>query len=202
VHAAFERQAAQDWEAFLSLRTRELRSGGRLVVVLPGLDDEGESGLADLFDHANGALTEMVDAGEIRADEREQMVLGTYPRRRCELLAPFRVRGQFQDLRVEHYDIAPLADIAWADYERDGNVDALVSRHALFFRSVFVPSLALSLLDGHDTERCRIFADHLENRLKQRLATQPAPLDSFVQTMVLAKQDDFDSDAIRSPNEQ
>ncbi|MFY9938126.1 MAG: hypothetical protein WAK33_14705 [Silvibacterium sp.] len=125
VHAAFERQAAQDWKAFLSLRARELRSGGRLVVVLPGLDDEGESGLADLFDHANRALTEMVDAREIRAEERERMVLGTYPRRRCELLAPFRARGQFQDLRVERCDLPPLPDAAWADYERDGNVESV-----------------------------------------------------------------------------
>jgi len=198
VHAAFERQAAQDWEAFLSLRARELRSGGRLVVVLPGLDDEGESGFADLFDHANRALTEMVDAREIRAEERERMVLGTYPRRRCELLAPFRARGQFQDLRLERCDLASLPDAAWADYKRDGNVEALVSKHALFFRSVFVPSLALSLAQAQDAARCRIFADHFENRLKQRLATQPAPLDSFVQTMVLARQNDVKRDAVRS----
>jgi hypothetical protein len=37
VHAEFERQAAQDWEAFLTLRARELRPGGQLVVVLPGI---------------------------------------------------------------------------------------------------------------------------------------------------------------------
>jgi hypothetical protein len=34
--------------------------------------------------------------------------------------------------------------------------------------------------------------------LKQRLATQPAPLDSFVQTMVLARQNDVKRDAVRS----
>jgi hypothetical protein len=59
--AAFERQAAEDWEAFLSLRARELRLGGRLVIVLAALNDQGVSGLEDLMDHANAVLAELVD---------------------------------------------------------------------------------------------------------------------------------------------
>ena len=35
VRAEFDRQGVQDWETFLSLRAKELRPGGRLVVVLP-----------------------------------------------------------------------------------------------------------------------------------------------------------------------
>jgi SAM dependent carboxyl methyltransferase len=56
---AFERQAEQDWETFLSLRARELRSGGRLVVVLAALNDDGISGLEDIFNRANAVLAEM-----------------------------------------------------------------------------------------------------------------------------------------------
>ena len=185
---AFERQAAEDWEAFLSLRARELRPGGRLVVVLAALNDDGISGFEDLMDHANAVLAELVDEGAISADERERMVLGLCPRRRRELLAPFQARGEFQDLRVERCDLAQLQDTAWADYERDGDVEALVTKHALFFRSIFVPSLSLALSEAHSAERRRIFADRFENGLKRRLANQPAPLHSFVQTMVLAKQ--------------
>jgi hypothetical protein len=165
-----------------------MHPGGRLVVVLPALNDEGESGLAMLFDQANKTLAEMVDAGEIRADERERMVLGTYPRRRCELLAPFQTDGQFQHLTVEHCELSSLPDPAWPDYKSDRNADALATRHALFFRSVFVPSLALSLSGAHDPGQRHIFADHLENRLKGRLSKEPMPFDSFVQTMVIAKQ--------------
>ena len=186
--AAFEIQAATDWKAFLSLRSCEMHPGGRLVVVLPALNDAGESGLAMLFDQANETLAEMVDAGEIRADERERMVLGTYPRRRCELLAPFQTEGQFQHLTVEHCDLYPLPDPAWPDYENDRNSEALATRHALFFRSVFVPSLALSLIHAHDAEQHRAFADRIEDRLKRRLSKEPMPFDSFVQVMVIAKQ--------------
>jgi SAM dependent carboxyl methyltransferase len=41
--SAFEHQAAQDWETFLSLRAKELRPGGRLVVVVPGTGEDGLS---------------------------------------------------------------------------------------------------------------------------------------------------------------
>jgi SAM dependent carboxyl methyltransferase len=185
---AFERQAEQDWEAFLSLRARELRPGGRLVVVLAALNDDGISGLEDIFNRANAVLAEMVDTGAIQAEERERMVLGAYPRRRRELLAPFHAGGHFQNLRVESCDLTPLPDSAWADYDRDGNVDALATKHALFFRSVFVPTLALALTEAHDADQRRVFADRFENGLKRHLVDQPAPLHSFVQTMVLAKQ--------------
>jgi hypothetical protein len=185
--ALFQRQAAQDWETFLSLRARELRPGGRLVVVLPALNDEGVTGFEPLMDHANAALADMVDEGCLQADERQRMVLGTCPRRRCELLAPFEGSGQFQNLSVECCDLSSVADSAWADYQRDRDNEAVATKQALFFRSVFVPSLALGLSEAHDAGRRRIFADRLEGRLKGRLADQPAPLHSFVQTMVLAK---------------
>jgi hypothetical protein len=194
-HAAFARQAAQDWEAFLSLRASELRSGGRLVVVLPALSDDGVSGFEGLMDQANTVLEEMVHEGAIGKDERERMVLGAYPRRRCDLLAPFQPRGQFCDLSVESCDLFPLEDSIWADYERDGDNVALATRQALFFRSIFVPSLALSLNEAQDAEQRRIFADRFENGLKRRLANQPAPLHSFVQSVVLAKRGSAPIDA-------
>lgn len=188
VRAKFERQAAQDWETFLSLRARELRLGGRLVVVLAALNDDGQTGLEDIFNHANAVLAEMVDAGAIQAEERERMVLGTYPRRRSELLAPFQQSGHFEGLRAECCDLTSLPDSAWADYERDRNVKELATKHALFFRSIFIPSLALGLSDAWNAERRLAFAEDFENRLKQRVANEPAPLHTFVQTMVLAKQ--------------
>ena len=76
VRAAFDLQAADDWRLFLSLRARELRSGGRLVVVLPGLSDEGVTGFEPLFNSANEILGEMVDERVVGADERKRMVLG------------------------------------------------------------------------------------------------------------------------------
>jgi len=185
VRAAFERQGAADWKLFLSRRAVELRPGSRLVVVLPGLsDDGGAAGFEPLFNLANAALSEMVREGLIPAGERAQMVLGSYARRRSELLDPFLQDGQFQGLSVEHCDLSQLPDAAWADFQRDGNKEVLVSRRAAFFRAIFVPSLACAI---PDPARRLGFANQMEQKLKQLLAVDPAPLHSFVQTMVLAK---------------
>jgi hypothetical protein len=183
------RQGAEDWEAFLSLRACEMRPGARLVVVLPGLSDNGSSGFGEVMDHANAVLAQMVDEGTITAQERARMLLETYPRRKSELLAPFAKEGQFQRLFVEDCEMSVLPDAAWADYQLDGDEEALATKQALFFRSVFMPSLASALTrvrDG-DSEGLRSFADRLQDGLTRRLASQPASTDSFVETIVLAK---------------
>jgi hypothetical protein len=187
VRAAFDRQAADDWKLFLSLRAQELRRGGRLVIVLPALSDAGGAGFEPLFNCANAVLAELVDERVIGDDERKRMVLGTYPRRRAQLLEPFSGDGQFQSLFVEHCHLFDLPDAAWADYQLDGNVESFVSRHAAFFRAIFVPSLASVISDGG---RRQAFADYLEQKLRQRLSEQLEPFHSFVQVMVLAKKDD------------
>jgi hypothetical protein len=185
---AFEHQAAKDWEAFLTFRASELHPGGRLVVVLPAFNDDGVTGFEDLMDHANAVLEEMVDEGAIRTEERERMVLGAYPRRRCELLAPFQAGGQFDGLTVECCELVSLPDSAWADYERDSDEETLATKHARFFRATFAPSLACALTSAKNAAGLA-FADRLETGLKRRLAKQPAPLHSFVQIVVLTKRD-------------
>jgi hypothetical protein len=189
VRGEFERQGAKDWEAFLTLRSKELRSGGRLVVVLPALDDDGVAGLEHLFQQANAALREMVDAGEITGEERSRMVLGPYPRRKRDLLAPFASNGKFQRMTVDALEMFDLPDAAWTDYERDGDKEALATKHARFFRSVFVPSLASALdsVRSGDAAALGTFSDRMEDRLRRRLASEPVPMHSFVQGMVLAK---------------
>jgi hypothetical protein len=189
VRAEFARQGEQDWEAFLSLRAKELRPGGRLIVVLPGLADDGLSGFENIMDQTNAVLAEMVADGAIMAEERARMVLRAYPRRKISLLAPFAQGGHFQNLTVEDLEMSPLPDPAWNDYERDGNKEALATKQALFFRSVFMPSLAsaLTLVRAGDAKALRIFGDQLVVGLKQRLASHPAPMHSLVQTIVVAK---------------
>jgi SAM dependent carboxyl methyltransferase len=189
--ALWKQQAALDWKLFLTLRARELKPGGRLLVVLPARNDEGVTNFENLMDTANAALGEMVDEGEIAQEERDRMILGTYPRQRSELLEPFVADGKFQNLKSEHCGLHPLPDAAWPDYERDGDAKALATRHALFFRAVFVPSLggALNRVREGDPHTYNTFADRLQQRMIKRLAANPAPIDSFVQTMVLARCD-------------
>ena len=189
VRAEFDRQAAKDWEVFLSLRARELRPGGRLVVVLPALPEDGSSGFQNIMDQANAVLGEMVADGAITSEERTRMVIGSYPRRKRDLLAPFERDGRFQGLSVEDIEISELPDAAWTDDEQDRNKEALATKHALFFRAIFMPTLASALdrMREGDAEALRVFGDHLEAGLKRRLASQPTAMHSIVQTIVLAK---------------
>jgi SAM dependent carboxyl methyltransferase len=184
VRAAFDRQGAEDWRSFLALRAEELRLGGRLVVVLPGLGNDGGSGFEPLFAHANAVLSEMVSESSIAADERARMVLGAYPRRRSQLLEPFEENGKYHGLTVERCEIFQLQDAAWEDYERDGNRQKLIQRHVGFFRSIFVPSLSTALREAGERQS---FAEEFSDRLTKKLTECPAPYHSFTQTIVLAR---------------
>jgi len=190
VRAKFDHQGAQDWEVFLSLRAKELRVGGRLIVVLPALADDGLSGFENIMDQANAVLAEMVTAGSIKAEDRAQMVLRSHLRRKRDLLAPFAGEARFQQLTVEDLDTSVLPDAAWTDFERDGDREGLAAKHASFFRSVFAPALASALAQvrSGDPEALHLFGDRLEAGLKRRLASQPAPMHSLVQSLVLTKQ--------------
>jgi hypothetical protein len=188
VRAAFERQAAQDWEAFLQLRARELRSGGRLVVTLPSPPDDGISQVHKGMNHANALLAEMVAAGEITAEERARMLLLSYPRRKSELLAPFAENRRFANLLLEQCEVFPVPDAAWDEYQRDQDKGKLAANYTGFFRATFMPSLASALAPERGAEGRRRFIDRLAEGLKRRLIQEPASLSLRAQTIVFAKE--------------
>jgi len=124
------------------------------------------------------------------AEERARMVVGSYPRQKRELLAPFAGNTSFRGLAIEEFEMAVLRDTAWDEFEKDGDKEALATKHSLFFRSVFLPSLgsALTRVRAGDGEALPAFGDQLESGMKRHLASQPAPAHSVVQTIVLVKQ--------------
>jgi hypothetical protein len=133
------------------------------------------------------STSELIGDGAVTADERARMALGVWPRRRRDLLAPFQDGGRFCDLTVEYSETSELPDPAWVDYGRDGNKEALVNKHAGFYRSIFAPSLASRLTRAQDAEARRNFSEQLEGRLKLPLMAAPAPINSLVETLVFAK---------------
>jgi len=178
----YEQQGAQDWERFLALRARELRPGGRLVVVCPGAG----AGQA-IANHADTVIAEMVKEGAISATERARMTLAFWMRSESEYVAPFQRDGRFLDLTVEHCESTPQADAAWEQYQRDGDAEALAIKHAAFFRATFLPTLADTLTRADDPEARRAFGDQLERGLRQRLQREPTSANSRVDTVVIAK---------------
>ena len=189
-HAAFDRQAAEDWVNFLALRSRELRPGGRIVVVLPGVTDDGAVGIEPIFDNANAVLDEMVSDGAITSEERSRMALTAHPRRKQDILAPFVGNGQFENMTVEDFAMSEVYDGAWEQYSVDNDKDALAAKRALFFRSIFVPSLAgaLSAARGTNGNAVASFANQIQQRLQLRLANHLSAIRSLVQVLMLARQ--------------
>ena len=162
---AFERQAARDWQAFLELRARELRAGGRLVVALPAARDDGTTPINDRMNYVNAVLAEMVADHAITADERARMILLPYPRRKSELLAPFAQQGRFENLVVEQCEVFPVPDPAWVDYQHDLDKEKLAARHTGFFRATFMPSLASALAPDRGADGRQLFIDRLADGL-------------------------------------
>ena len=187
VRAEFDRQAARDWEAFLTLRAAELRTGGRLVVALPALDHDGTIGFASMMNHANAVLFDLVAAGAITADERGRMTIAACPRREKDLLAPFARDGLFHGLAVEHSSTLSVPDVAWIEFQRDGEAAAFASKRAGFFRAVFAPSLAQALAPTHSPQERLEFVDRLEEGVRRRIASAPAGLQNMVAIVVLNK---------------
>ena len=189
VRAEFDRQGVQDWESFLSLRAKELRPGGHLMVVLPSVAYGGDlPAFLDLLDQANVVLAEMVAQGAITSDERARMVLGSYARARRDLLAPFDAQGRFRELIVEHCETLAPVDTAWVNYQHDGDKEVLATTYTQFFRSTFMPSLASALAGSSDAGVVRDFGNRLEAGLRQRMTNRPAPLGLLAEVIVVAKQ--------------
>jgi hypothetical protein len=186
--AEFARQAAMDWESFLTFRATELRPTGRVVVALPALAESKPPGFAILMNQANVVLSDLVARKVIRTQEREQMAVAIYPRSESDLLAPFSGDGQFHGLTVEHCVTFPVPDTVWEEYMRDNDAEALAKKRAGFFRAIFGPSLAEALGPNRHPEERLEFLAALEDGLKDRMVSHPVPADNLVRIIVLTKQ--------------
>ena len=90
--AAFDRQAALDWERILLARAAELRPGGRLVFINFGKDEQGRylgnTGGVNMFDTFNALWSAMADEGLITAEEVHAATFAQVYRTPEEFTAP------------------------------------------------------------------------------------------------------------------
>src|SRR5262245_31280253 len=100
VRDAYARQAAEDWRTFLRHRARELRPGGRLIVLTMALNVDGDFGYRPILDALYATLLRLVDEGFVSAAELHRMVIPTVGRSLFDLEAPFS-GGRFADLTID-----------------------------------------------------------------------------------------------------
>ena len=186
--AAFSRQAAEDWQQFLTHRERELCPGARLAVMTMAVDENGEFGYRPLLNAMYSALIDMVDSGFLRGEELRRMVIPTVARSRADFLAPFRRDGRCGSLRVEELDIFLGEDHFWSDFERDGDARKFAARWTAFCRASVFPTLAASLDGGRNEPRATEFVACLESSTIKRLAVNPERMLIPLAKVLLAKE--------------
>jgi len=152
--AEFARQADSDWRCFLKERGRELRQGGRLVVLTMATDSTGHFGYEPLMDSMHAALLQLRDDGFIALEELARMVIPTVARTFSEFEGPFgQVGGTFDGLRLDSLEIFFAEDRIWTEYERSRNADAYGASWAAFSRASVFPTLAQALQSSGSSDR-------------------------------------------------
>jgi len=90
--AAFATQAASDWETILLRRARELKTGGKLVLINFCIDEQGRylgnTGGVNMFNNFNANWQQFVDDKTITNDEYTAMTLPQYYNTKEEFCAP------------------------------------------------------------------------------------------------------------------
>jgi len=92
--SVFSKQAASDWETILMQRARELKPGGKLVLINFCIDEQGRylgnTGGVNMFNNFNANWQSFVDDGVISADEYTEMTLPQYYNCVDEFAAPLQ----------------------------------------------------------------------------------------------------------------
>ncbi len=184
--AAFARQAADDWETFLTHRATELRPGARLVILTMARTDAGDFGYRPLLEAMYGSLRAQVAEGLIGEDEAARMAIPTVGRTRAEFSAPFST-GRFAGLSLHAIDLFEGKDQLWHAFARDGDALAYGARWAAFSAASVLPTLAQNLDVGGQDSRAARFVARMEADMASRLAAAPEPMLIPLAALVIAR---------------
>lgn len=171
VARAFKQQAEQDLMRFLEARARELRPGGKLLIVTPG--DASEQRICDgLYDALNDACVDLVASGRVARAQYEQLTIPVYFRTLDELRAPFEgasspVRQLFRIDRAETLEV-PTPFIA--AYRQGGPVTTFADQFTGFLRAFSEPVVHAALAKD---ESDRVIVDELYERVRARILAEP-----------------------------
>jgi hypothetical protein len=185
--AAYAKQAAHDWHEFIAFRGRELRRGGRLVVMTMAVDDDGQFGYRPLFGCMVDTLEEFRRDGLLTEDEVRRMTIPVVARREQDFFAPFAPSGRFEQLVIDHLEVFNAEDRFWSQYQVDRDATAFGAAWAAFVKAAVCPTLLGALDGGRADPRASQFLDRLEAGIAQRLAAAPEQMQIPLAHLVLIK---------------
>jgi hypothetical protein len=187
VRAAYARQAAHDWHEFVAFRGRELAPGGRIVVMTPGVDEDGEFGYQPLLDSMSDAVNELAAGGLITEDEKRRMCLPIAGRSAADFRACFAPSGRFEGLEIERLELFNAEDRFFKQYQVERDAAAFGAQWAAFCRAAAFPTFASALDGGYADPRRTTLFEQLEIGVASRLAAAPQQTQIPMAHVVLVK---------------
>ena len=139
---AFAKQAAQDWEKILLHRSRELVTGGKLVLINFCVDEKGRylgnTGGVNMFDNFNRNWQTFLEQGKITPDEYQAMTLPQYYNSVEEFSKPLSDSSSpvYQSgLRLESIETEVVSCPFAKDFEKHGDAAAFAKAYIPTIRS-------------------------------------------------------------------
>jgi hypothetical protein len=170
---ALRERSRLDWLDFLGNRARELRPSGRLIVLGGAARDDGASGAEGLMDAADASLRELVEGGNLSAEEYARMTIPTWNRTQAEFTEPFESGELEGRLELRRSELRWLPDRYFEAYEQDRDLERYVDGVADFFRAAFEESLLAGLAPSRTEDSRRAVAAGLRAGLRERIAADP-----------------------------
>lgn len=183
IAAEVRQRQANDWKQFLTMRSRELRSGGRLLTAILART-ERETGWEGLLDDLWASVTDLVADGYLTLDEAVRLTIPTSLRTIEDIRAPFDADGRYDGVRLEHCEIFQFDDPFWADFEADGDDAVLARRHSDFVRAWAGPALAARLPSDLDSSE---FVAKIFENYRRRLRISARQLRPYMIAAVICK---------------
>jgi salicylate 1-O-methyltransferase len=184
--AAYAKQAADDWIAFLTARSRELVPGGRLVVLTMALDD-GDCSYQPLLEALNAELTDMTAEGVVSREEVLRMAIPSVGRTETQLTAPFAPKNSFSGLTIEHLEVFDAEDQYWTKFQKDTDAATFARKWTEFVRASVFPTLLTALEGGPQGPDAGLFVERLESGLRERLTDDPTRVRMPLAKLTLVK---------------
>ncbi|WP_246704376.1 class I SAM-dependent methyltransferase [Rhizobium sp. P32RR-XVIII] len=183
VVSAVKEQQARDWERFLTLRSREMRPGAKLLAGFTARTAT-VTGWEWLLGELWSAVCDMRTDGRLSEREQNHLTIPIGLRTLEEIQQPFIQAENFADLELEHLDLVKLTDPCWEQFERSGDALAFAKHHGDMTQAWCGPMIA-SLIEPSREQAALV--TELFTRFERRLSECPRPHEPYMAAVVLSK---------------
>jgi len=178
--ATFAKQAADDWETILLRRARELKVGGKLVLVNFCIDEQGQylgnTGGVNMFDNFNANWQQFVDDKLIDNIEYAGMTLPQYYNTTDEFCAPLinkDAKPYKAGLRLVDIETAVVPCPFAQDFKAHNNADQFAREYIPTIRSWNESTFMGALSADRSLEERQQIIEHYYTTYQQQVAATP-----------------------------